>query len=172
MSAVMDNALLGDRQSFDTTRKLAALSSVLEGNDAVTSVIAADKAVFTLQEAAAVAEGKKNEQDVVENLIDRAAVYVTTWAQQCCIRVCEQAGEKIGAAIGSIFGPAGAAVGAKVGRLVGHWVGEKLKPVVEKGVKMIAEAAKGVWQAIKDVGSSICSGISSAISTVAGWLGF
>lgn len=171
MSSLMDQAVHGDGASFDTARKLAALSSVLKGNDSVTSVIAADKAVFTLQEAAAVGEGKKNEQDVVENLIDRAAVHLTTWAQKRCVQLCERGGEKLGAAIGGIFGPAGGAVGAKVGRVVGHWVGEKLKPVVEKGVGMIAEGAKSVWQGIKDVGSRICSGISSVASTFAGWIG-
>ena len=168
MSALMDKAVHGDGQSFDTARKLAALSSVLEGNDAVASVIAADKAVFTMQEVTAVAEGKKDEQDAVENLIDRAAVHVTTWVQQRCVQLCEKGGEKIGAAIGGIFGPAGAATGAKIGKNVGHWVGEKLKPVIQKGVEIIAEAAKGLWNTIKDIGGSICNGISA----IAGWLGF
>ena len=176
MSDLMDKAVHGDGQSFDTARKLAALSSVLEGNDAVASVIAADKAVFTMQEATAVAEGKKDEQDAVENLIDRAAVHVTTWVQQRCVQLCEKGGEKIGAAIGGTFGPAGAAVGATVGKVVGHWVGEKLKPVIQKGVEIIAEGAKTVWGAIKDAGSRILSGIGSGISsvcsTVAGWFGF
>ena len=172
MSALMDKAVHGDGQSFDTARKLAALSSVLEGNDAVASVIAADKAVFTMQEATAVAEGKKDEQDAVENLIDRAAVYVTTWAQQRCVQLCEKVGEKIGAAIGGIFGPAGAEVGAMVGRVAGHWVGEKLKPVVQKGVEIIADAAKGLWNTIKEAGSSICRGIRSVGSAIAGLFGF
>ena len=172
MSALMDKALHGDGQSFDTARKLAALSSVLEGNDTVASVIAADKTVFTMQEATAVAEGKKDEQDVVENLIDRAAVHVTTWAQQRCVQLCEMGGEKIGAAIGGIFGPAGAAAGAAIGKVAGHWVGEKLKPVIQKGVEIIADAAKGLWNTIKETGGRIYDGLCSAASTVAGWLGF
>ena len=97
---------------------------------------------------------------------------MTTWAQKCCVQLCEKGGEKIGAAIGGLFGPAGAAFGAKVGKVVGHWVGVALKPIVQKGVEIIAEGAKTVWGAIKDIGSSICSGIGSVCSTVAGWLGF
>jgi len=172
MSAIMDNALQGDVKSFATMRKLGALSSILDGNDTTASVLAADKVMFTMQESVAVAEGKKNEQDVVENLIDRAAVHVTTWAQQRCVQLCEKGGEKLGGIIGGIFGAAGAATGAKVGRVVGHWVGDKLKPVVEKGVQLVAEGAKAVWEAIKDAGSSLLSGISSVCSTVAGWFGF
>lgn len=172
MSAVMDNALHGDAKSFDTMRKLGALDSVLSGNDVTGSVLAADKILFTMRESAAVAEGKRSEQDAVENLIDRVAVHVTTWAQQCCIRVCEQTGGKIGEAIGGIFGPGAAAVGAKVGKFLGHCVGVALKPVVENGVQILAEAAKGVWGSIKELGGGICSGISNAVSAVAGWFGF
>ena len=165
MSEIMDRALRGDGQSFGTARKLAALSSVLEGNTPVGAVIAADKAVFTMREATAVAEGKRNEQDAVENLIDRAAVYVTTWAQRECVKLCEKGGEALGAAIGEYFGAENTATCAAAGRFVGHWVGVALKPVVEKGVQLLAEGAKGVWGKIKDVGSSV-------VSTVAEWLGF
>ena len=172
MSALMDKAVHGDGQSFDTARKIAALSSVLDGNDTVSSVIAADKAVFTLREATAAAEGTKKKQDIVEDLIDRAAVYVTVWAQHRCVQLCEQGGEKLGAAIGGLFGPAGAKTGAAVGRVVGRWVGEKLKPVVQKGVEIIADAAKGVWDTVKETGGRIYDGLCSAASTVAGWLGF
>ena len=168
----MDLVLHGDVPSFDTARKLAALSSVLDGNDAVTSVIAADKAVFTMRESAAVAEGDRNDKDAVENLIDRTAVHVTVWAQERCVRVCEQGGEKIGAAIGKVFGPVGAKYGAEMGRKVGRLVGEELKPVVETGVKIIADAAKSLWREIKESCGKIWSGITNAASTVAGWFGF
>ncbi|MBQ9502300.1 MAG: hypothetical protein IJU70_09115 [Lentisphaeria bacterium] len=171
-SDLMDRALHGDGQAFDTARKLAALSSVLEGNDAVASMIAADKAVFTLQGATAAAEGRREGQDIVEDLIDRGAVYVATWAEQRCVQLCEEVGEKIGSAIGGVFGPVAAEAAAKVGKVVGRWVGEKLKPVVQKGVEIIAEGAKTVWRAIKDVGSSILGGIGRVCSTVAGWFGF
>ena len=165
MSALVDQALRGDVSSFDTVRKLGALSLVLEGEDAVNSVVASDKALFTMSESVAVAEGRAAEQDVIENLIDRAAVYVTVWAQQKCVELCETGGAALGAFIGGFFGPQGAVIGEKVGRFIGHYVGKTLKPVVEKGVQLVADAAKSVWGTIKDIGRGICD-------TVAGWLGW
>ena len=162
---IVDNALRGDTSSFDTVRKLGALSLVLSGEDTANSVIASDKALFTMQESVAVAEEQSTEQDAVENLIDRAAVYVTVWAEQKSVELCETGGAALGAAIGSIFGPKGKEIGAKAGKWLGKQVGNALKPVVQKGVQLVANAAKTVYRTIKD-------GISNALSSVANWLGF
>ena len=161
MSIIVDQALHGDVSSFDTIRKLGALSLVLDGEDAVNSVVASDKALFTISEAVAVAEGQTSEQDVVENLIDRAAVHVTVWAQQKCVELCETSGAAVGAFIGGIFGKGGAVIGEKVGRFIGHYVGKTLKPVVEKGVQLVADAAKSVLGTIKDIGRGICDTVAS-----------
>lgn len=164
MSVIVDQALRGDAASFDTVRKLGALSLVLDGEDAVNSVVASDKALFTISEAVAVAEGQTSEQDVVENLIDRAAVHMTVWAQQKCVELCETSGAAVGAFIGGIFGKGGAVIGEKVGRFVGHGVGRALKPVVEKGVQIIASVAKGIWSGLKSVGKEIVSGIKAIVN--------
>ena len=163
--SIVDQALRGNVDSFDTGRKLGALSQVLSGEDAVDSIIASDKALFTMSESVAVADGISSEQDAFENLIDRAAVYVTVWAQQKCVQLCEANGALLGAKIGGIFGPKGREIGAKVGRWLGNKVGNTLKPVVEKGVRLIAVAAKKVWGTIKCVASSIRN-------TVASWFGW
>ena len=163
--SIVDQALRGNADSFDTVRKLGALSQVISGEDAVDSVIASDKVLFTMSESVAVAEGASSEQDAFENLIDRAAVYVTVWAQQKCVELCEAGGALLGAKIGAIFGPKGSEIGAKIGKWLGNKVGNTLKPVVEKGVQLIANVAKTVWGTVKSVVSSICN-------TVASWLGF
>ena len=165
MSVIVDQALRGDAASFDTVRKLGALSLVLDGEDAVNSVVASDKALFSMSEAVAVAEGQTSEQDVVENLIDRAAVHVTVWAQQKCVELCETSGALLGAKIGGIFGPKGREIGAKVGKWIGNKVGNVLKPVVEKGIQLVARAVKSIWGTVKNVASSICN-------TVASWFGW
>lgn len=164
MSVIVDQALRGDADSFDTVRKLGALSLVLDGEDAVNSVVASDKALFTISEAVAVAEGQTSEQDVVENLIDRAAVHVTVWAQQRCVELCEKAGTVLGAKIGTIFGPGGSKIGSKAGKWLGRQVGNALKPVVEKGVQIIASVAKGIWSGLKSVGREVVSGIKAIIN--------
>ena len=164
MSVIVDQALRGDADSFDTVRKLGALSLVLDGEDAVNSVVASDKALFTISEAVAVAEGQTSEQDVVENLIDRATVRVTVWSQQKCVELCETCGAAVGAFIGGIFGKGGAVKGKKVGRFVGHGVGQALKPVVEKGVQIIASVAKGIWSDLKSAGREIVSGIKAIVN--------
>jgi hypothetical protein len=79
--------------------------------------VASDKALFTMSESVAVAEGRAAEQDVIENLIDRAAVYVTVWAQQKCVELCETGGAALGAFIGGFFGPQGAVIGEKLADL-------------------------------------------------------
>ena len=163
--SIVDQALRGNADSFDTVRKLGALSQVLSGEDAVDSVIASDKVLFTMSESVAVAEGRAAEQDVIENLIDRAAVYVTVWAQQKCVELCETGGAALGAFIGGFWGPQGAVIGEKVGRFIGHYVGKTLKPVVEKGVQLVAGAAKSIWGGIKSIAGSVCD-------TVSGWLGW
>ena len=165
MSAIVDQALRGDASSFDAVRKLGALSLVMNGEDAVNSVVASDKALFTMSESVAVAEGRAAEQDVIENLIDRAAVYVTVWAQQKCVELCETGCAALGAFIGSFFGPQGAVIGEEVGRFIGRSIGKVLKPVVANGVQLVAGAAKSIWGGIKSIAGSICD-------TVAGWLGF
>ena len=164
MSVIVDQALRGGADSFDTVRKLGALALVLSGEDATNSVIASDKVLFAMQESVAVAEEKNTEQDAVENLIDRAAVHVTVWSQQKCVELCETCGAAVGAFIGGIFGKGGAVTGEKVGRFVGHGVGLALKPVVEKGVQIISSVAKGIWSGLKSAGREIVSGIKAIVN--------
>jgi len=121
--------------------------------------------LFTMSESVAAAEEKTSAQDVVENLIDRTAVYVTVWAQQKCVALCEAGGALLGAKIGGIFGPKGREIGTKAGKWIGNKIGNVLKPVVEKGVQLVGGAVKSIWGTVKNVASSICN-------TVASWFGW
>ena len=47
--------------------------------------------------------------------------------------------------------PKGSEIGAKIGKWLGNKVGNTLKPVVEKGVQLIANVAKTVWGTVKSV---------------------
>ena len=164
MNNIVDKALQGDTSSFDVSRKLGALSLVLTGEDPTNAVIATDKVLFTALQAVAAEKEQSSNQDIVENLIDRAAVYVTVWAQQKCIALCEAGGAKLGAAIGGLFGPKGAIIGEKAGQWVGRQVGRALKPAVERGVQILADTAKSIWNDIKSAGRTIRD-------KVVGWLG-
>lgn len=159
MSNLFDQALSGNAKAFDDARQLGALSMVLEGHSPADSVFAMDKTLFTLREAVDVANGKTSGQDAVENMIDRATVYVVTWAQTQCVKLCESGGEKLGSAIGEIFGPQGAAIGAVAGKAVGRAIGVALKPIVEKGVLMISDCVKSLWEGVKNITSGLFGGI-------------
>ena len=76
-------------------------------------------------------------------------------------------GAAIGTAVGALLGPVGAAVGGFIGGAVGYAAGSKVGETVFKGAKKIAKRGREIVgravEGIKNVGSSIMSGLRSLL---------
>lgn len=119
-----------------------------------------DKGVTSAKVAYKVAKGELSPLDAVEYTIDRNMSALNSVITKTCTRVGGKIGGKVGASIGSVFGPVGTAAGAKIGTVVGkaagYAVGKKIgegvnkvagaaKSVVSKGLAVVKEKAKSVW---------------------------
>jgi len=85
-------------------------------------------------------------------------------------------GMAAGAAIGTILGPIGTTVGGFVGGVVGGLAGSTVGRAVAKGVQKVREVVvktvTKTWEKVKEVGSTIISGIKNVGRSILGWLGF
>lgn len=77
-------------------------------------------------------------------------------------------GAAIGVAVGTLLGPVGTAVGGFIGGSIGYMAGSKVGKVIFEGAKKIVkrgkEFIKNTLEGVKNLGSSILSGIRSLLS--------
>ncbi len=102
----------------------------------------ADKTLFYSKLAYKVAKNDITPVDYVECVVDRKVAIVKETIENGVTKFGTLAGARIGTAIGSVFGPAGAVTGAVIGTAVGALAGTAVGKVINKGVQVVADAAK------------------------------
>lgn len=134
------------RKLTDLRKVMAARFVAEEGFTPEEAATTADKGTFQAEIAKAVAEEQMTAEEGAECLLDRVAASAAAILSPA---FCSKYGCKIGAAVGAFFGNklhASQSVCAAVGKAVGATVGMVGTYTIAKGLKLVATAAKKVYQ--------------------------
>ena len=142
-----------DPQAFDDLRKLMAADLVANGAGTDEAVFLADKGLSESKAAYDISSGNGNEQDIIEDLIDRETARVSVWLQENGVELVEQgcisAGTFIGMKLTPIFGPQAVVVCKKIGTFIGKKIGELGTKLIDEGTRKIASYAKEFYNKAK-----------------------
>ena len=143
-----------DPQAFDDLRKLMAADLVANGAGTDEAVLLSDKGVCESKAAYDIGNGNGNEQDIIEDLIDRETARVSVWLQENGVELVEQgcttAGTFIGMKLTPVFGPKAIVVCKAVGEFIGKKIGEIGTKLIDEGTRKIGACIKKLYSKAKE----------------------
>ena len=154
MSDSVIQAFDGNPVEFDNLRKILAAGLLGGGVGASAAALLADKSVSEAKAAYDVGSGKCDEQDAIEDLIDRGVARASVWIQgngaELCEKGCMIAATWLGAKLTPVFGPKAIVVCKAVGEFIGKKVGEIGTKLIDEGTRKIGACIKKLYSKAKE----------------------
>lgn len=133
-----------DGKRVEELRKIIAAQQVGEGTSPEEAATVADEKTFSVKQEQALQDGKCDESDALENIIDRKVAQYCTWFENNAPVFVEKGCEYVGSVIGAFLG------NPEKGKEIGRTIGKAFAPVVKEGAKMLTSFCKRAITRVKE----------------------